>query len=124
MSEFAIFDVSKWPTVNLKLSGSPESLEEFEDYLSGFDLLYNKKKKINMVIDATDIGNVHLYYIARQAFHMHANELNTKKYVNKIALVVTSKITTKLLNSLFSMRKPVCSTKLFKTIGDANTWIS
>ena len=54
MTDFAVFDVSKWPNVHIKLTGVPENLEEFEDYLEGFDLLYGKKKKFNLIIDSSD----------------------------------------------------------------------
>lgn len=124
MTDFAVFDVSNWPVVHVKLTGVPEDLEEFEDYLSGFDLLYDKKRQFNMIIDSTNIGNVSMYYIARQAFHMHNNEDKTNKYVNKVALVVTTDFTTTLLNALFSMRKPVCETELFKSVEEAKEWVS
>jgi hypothetical protein len=123
MPDFAVFDVSKWPVVHVKLTGVPEDLEEFEDYLSGFDLLYGKKRRFNMIIDSTDIGDVSMYYIARQSFHMHSNEDKTKEYVDKVALVVTADFTTTLLNALFSMRKPVCETELFKSVEEAKEWV-
>ena len=119
MTDFAVFDVSSWPIVHVKLTGVPEDLEEFEDYLSGFDLLYGKKRRFNMIIDSTKIGNVSMYYIARQAFHMHSNENKTKEYVDKVALVVTMDFVTKLLNTLFSMRKPACNTQIFKSVEEA-----
>ena len=105
MTEFAVFDVSKWPIVNVKLSGTPEDMTEFEDYLKGFDLLYERQRIFSLIIDSTDIGLISAYYIARQAFHMHSNEDNTKKYVKKVALIITSVSVRKLLNGLFQMRK-------------------
>ena len=123
MTEFAVFDVGKWPIVNVKLSGIPEDMTEFEDYLKGFDLLYERKRKFSLVIDSTDIGSISAYYIARQAFHMHSNEDNTKKYVKKVFLIITSVSVRKLLNGLFQMRKPVCEVEIFKCLDDCHQWI-
>ena len=123
MTDFAVFNVSNWPVVHVKLTGVPEDLEEFEDYLTGFELLYGKKRRFNLIIDSTDIGNVSMYYIARQAFHMHSNEEKTNEYVDKVALVVTADSVTTLLNALFSMKKPICETEVFNNICDAKKWI-
>ena len=123
MTDFAVFDVKKWPDVHIKLTGVPQNLEEFEDFLEGFDLLYGKKRKFNLIIDSSDIGNVSMYYISRQAFHMHINEENTKKYVGKVALVITADFMTTLLNTLFLIRKPVCKVEIFKSVGDAEEWV-
>lgn len=123
MTDFAVFDVRKWPIVNVKLSGVPEDMTEFEDYLKGFDLLYERKRKFSLIIDSTDIGSISAYYIARQAFHMHSNEDNTKKYVKKVALIITSVSVKKLLNGLFQMRKPVCEVEIFKCLDDCHQWI-
>lgn len=123
MTEFAVFDVGKWPIVNVKLSGVPEDMIEFEDYLKGFDLLYEKKRKFSLIIDSTEIGAISAYHIARQAFHMHSNENNTKKYVKKVALIITSDSIRKLLNGLFQMRSPVCEVEIFKCLDDCYQWI-
>lgn len=124
MTDFAVFDVSKWPDVYIKLSGVPENLEEFEDFLEGFDLLYGKKRRFNLIIDSSDIGNVSMYYIARQAFHMHRNEEKTREYVGKVALVITTDFMTTLLNTLFSLRKPACKVEIFKSIEEASEWVN
>ena len=123
MTEFAVFDVGRWPIVNVKLSGVPEDMIEFEDYLKGFDLLYEKKREFSLIIDSTEIGAISAYHIARQAFHMHSNENNTKKYVKKVALIITSDSVRKLLNGLFQMRKPVCEVEIFKCLDDCHQWI-
>ena len=83
MTEFAVFDVGRWPIVNVKLSGVPEDMIEFEDYLKGFDLLYEKKREFSLIIDSAEIGAISAYHIARQAFHMHSNENNTKNMLKK-----------------------------------------
>ena len=124
MTDFAVFDVCEWPIVNVKLSGVPEDMTEFEDYLKGFDLLYQKNREFSLIIDSTDIGVISPYYIARQAFHMHSNEDNTKRYVQKVALVITSVSVRKLLNGLFQMRKPVCKTEIFCCLDDCYDWIN
>jgi hypothetical protein len=123
MTEFAVFDVGRWPIVNVKLSGVPEDMIEFEDYLKGFDLLYEKKREFSLIIDSTEIGAISAYHIARQAFHMYSNENNTKKYVKKVALIITSDSVRKLLNGLFQMRKPVCEVEIFKCLDDCHQWI-
>lgn len=123
MTEFAVFDVSKWSIVNVKLTGVPEDMTEFEDYLKGYDLLYEKKLIFSLIIDSTNIGLISAYYIARQAFHMHSNEENTKKYVKKVALIITSDSVRKLLNGLFQLRNPVCEVKIFKCLDDCHQWI-
>ena len=58
MTEFAVFDVGRWPIVNVKLSGVPEDMIEFEDYLKGFDLLYEKKREFSLIIDSAEIGAI------------------------------------------------------------------
>ena len=50
---------------------------------------------------------------------MHSNEDNTKKYVEKVALVITSVSVRKLLNGLFQLRNPVCEIEIFKCLDDS-----
>jgi hypothetical protein len=122
--DFAVFDVKTWPIVTVTLEGEPQDSEEFEDYLSGFDLLYEKKRNFSLLIDATNIGTVQPFYVIRQAFHMHQKETETKKYVKKVALIITNDFAVKLLNTLFAMRKPVCKTEIFKNTREAKEWLN
>jgi hypothetical protein len=124
MTEFAKFNLKKWPIVEVTLNGIPSDYQEFEYYLQAFDLLYGKKKKFNLLIDATNVGNVSFVYVARQAMHMHQNEDKTKKYVSKIALIINSQFAKNLLKSLFQHRKPVCETKIFKLTESGQKWIN
>lgn len=123
MSEFAVFEVKSWPLVYLKLSGVPNNIEEFESYLKGFDLLYQQKRKFNLLIDTTYIENVSPYYIVRQGFHIHNNEEKTRNYVQKVALIIVHDFVKKIVNRLFSMRKPVCEFQIFDNIKEARNWI-
>ena len=123
MVNFAVFDVTKWPVVHVKLTGIPRCVEDFEDYLTGFDLLYENKQCFNLIIDSTDIGQVSMYYIARLAFHMHSREDKTKEYIGKVAIVVTTDFVTTLLNALFLMKKPVSETVIFNNIIEAKDWV-
>ena len=123
MSNFAKFDVRKWPTVYVNLKGSPKDVEEFEDYLQGFDMLYEKKRKFNLIVDASNLGKMSMYYVTRQAFHMHSSESKARKYVDRIGIVIVTKKITQLLNILFSMKKPACEVKIFKNIADAESWV-
>lgn len=123
MREFAIFDVSKWPVVIIKLKGVPKDLEEFEDYLQGYQMIYEKKQNVKFIIDASEIGHVSLYYISRQAFHMITNQNETEKYVRKVAIILKHQFVKKLLSTLFSLKPPVCHTEVFETFEDANSWL-
>lgn len=123
MTEFAVFDVSKWPIVIIKLKGVPRNLEEFEDYLQGYQMIYGRKQSVKFIIDASEIGNISLYYISRQAFHMITNQSDTEKYVRKVAIILKQQFAKKLLSTLFSFKRPVCPTEVFETFEDANLWL-
>jgi len=46
MSKFAIFDVKEWPVVKIEYNNIPKDLTEFEDYLKGFNLLYQQNRTL------------------------------------------------------------------------------
>ena len=123
MSKFAVFCLKEWPIVNLKLSGSPEDSEEFEDYLKWFEMLYEKGRKFKLMVDTSDIGSISYYYISRQAFHMYNNEHNTEKYIKKVGLVIKSEYVTNLLQTLLQWKEPKCEIKIFEDKKNCKEWL-
>ena len=68
-------------------------------------------------------------YLMGTPYNIYSNirdltEDNTKKYVEKVALVITSVSVRKLLNGLFQFRSPVCNTEIFESISKCYEWIN
>lgn len=122
MSQFAHCDITHWPLVLITLGECPRDNEDFEAYLSIFDVLYEKKEKFCLVIDARNVGWVYPSYIFKQAMHMMNKEAQTKAYVHRIALLITTPIAKNLLNLLFSIRTPTKPTEIFENLDTATRW--
>jgi len=123
MSKFAIFDVKEWPVVKIEYNNIPKDLTEFEDYLKGFNLLYQQNRKFNLLIDATNIGKVPVFYGVRQAFFMSENKEYTKKYVNKVAIILMSDGLMNMLKSVLNLNNQDCDIQTFKDINNAKQWL-
>ena len=123
MAQFAHCDVSRWPVVTITLAEHPRDDQDFKTYLSLFDILYAKKEKICVIIDARNVGWVSPSYIFKQAAHMMNKEAQTKAYVHRIALLITTPIAKMLLNLLYSIRTPARPTEIFQDLESAWLWV-
>lgn len=124
MSNFAVFDVKEWPIVKIKYNNIPEDSTEFEAYLEGFNMLYQQNKKFNLLIDATNIGKVPIFYGVRQAFFMNENKENTKKYVNKVAILLISDGLMNMLKSVLNFNTQDCEIRTFNNTNNARQWLN
>ena len=122
MSKFAIFDVKEWPIVKIEYNNTPKDLTEFEAYLEGFNILYQQNRKFNLLIDATNIGKIPVFYGVRQAFFMNENKEYTKKYVNKVAILISNGLMN-MLKSVLNFNNEDCEIRTFKNINDARHWL-
>jgi len=120
---FSQFDLSKWPLVEVTLNGSPQNKQEFEEYLSCFKALYDRKQMFSLVIDSTNVGWVPMSYLCRQAAFIKEIEPFSKIYLKKTAIVITSSIAATFLKIIFSIKPPVTETKTFPNTELAKTWV-
>lgn len=103
--------------------GQPKDDEECTAYLQLLDKVYLQKKKFIILYDARKIGWLSWKHIKRQAEFMKTKEPQTKLYMERAAVVVKSLSARSVLNTLFSIRKPVAPVHVFTNIHQAKDYL-
>lgn len=109
--------------IRLRYVSKPESMEEFEVYLNALKDLYTPKKPFSLLIDTRELsGFLSWKYLKRQADFMGESEPLARKYLHRLALVVTSPLVKTLIQTIFLIKAPVTPTETFHDDHFAETW--
>lgn len=114
----------KGTRVIIRLTGKPKSAQEVEEYLGKLEVIYQKKQKFVMLYDASLCAMPEYRYIRMQASFMETKEAETRKYVVRTAICVSSVIARTVLQTLFLLRKPTAPCQIFGTMEEAKQWLS
>jgi len=109
--------------IRLKYLSKPQSMDEFEVYLAALKDLYVPQKKFSLLIDTRDLpGILSWKYLKRQADFMVESEPMARKYIHRMALVVTSPLIKSLIQTIFLLKAPVTVTETFHDDTFAEKW--
>ncbi len=117
-------DTSKWPTVIIKLIGSPGSDQDLNDLFAAIDALYDNDKVFVMIIDLLDADYiVNPRYIYAMIQHMRKMTVYTKKYVPCLCLIVESSMMIRTIDYIKTIRSPEVPWYTFQTVNSAVEYI-
>jgi len=89
-----------------KLANVNES--EFIKYINDFDSILNKKNKIKLIFDLSEIFIKDILYTKQQNIFLNNNIDKINKYLIKSTIIINNDFIIKLINNLFfSIYKPI-----------------
>jgi hypothetical protein len=109
--------------VMVRFSGCPTCDGDVDTYLSDLNDVYEQEKKFVLLYDARNIGNITPKVMWRQASFMRKKDSHTKRLVTKCAIVLSSPLARKLLDTLFVIKPPACPLEVFDCIDEAKKYL-
>ncbi len=110
--------------VYVRFSNQSPTNEMIDKYLSEIEDVYNQKRKFIVLYDASDIsimiGPAQLY---RQVAFMQKKDAETREYLLRCAIVITSPFVKALLDGVFALKSPACELKIFNNVIDAKAFL-
>jgi len=119
---WATFYYTYWPVVYITLSGDITT-QDYDQFKNEFMSLYDRQQVFQVIIDTTGVGSVGMSYLSKQASFMKTTEAQSRKYLRRMAIVMTDPLIKMLLKSLFCLRKPVVPVKVVNSSDEAYTWL-
>lgn len=120
--DYAIFDTTNFPTVIVSFTGSQANEENFSNYLIKTKSLYNDKRELAIIFDATDASLPGIKYQKMQAEWLKTNEALMKKYCKGTAYVISNKLVRAILTAIFKFQKQPVPYLIVPTITEAKSW--
>jgi hypothetical protein len=120
MPYFAV-DRSTWPVVRVKFFDPPTD-DEFEDYLSALDALYEEEEPFAIVFDAREAAYLPARYRRRQAEWIRNNEEKIEAYLAGTAYVISSALLRTVLRGIFALQEQPAPYTVTDSIDDAHAW--
>lgn len=108
--------------VIVKLENSPSCDKEVVDYLHAIEKIYDKNERFIILYDCLNVDHVSWRHIWMQAKFMKDQEARTKQLMVRAAIVTRSS-SKKLLNILFTLRKPSCDLEVFDNMDRAKEYL-
>src|SRR5689334_6009683 len=107
MDNYGIIDVSKWPTVIIKLIGGPKSDQDLQKLFDDIDSLYARQEIFVVIFDLHQadylIDPRYIYSMVKQMQKMH---IYTQMYIACLCLVVSSPMMAQTIEWVKRLRAP------------------
>ena len=106
---WATYDDSKFPIINVKMTGVPENDDDFQDFLTKWDSYnYNRNNQPYIFIfDTTEVGFVNIKYSFRMSSFIKQLKASEHQYLRG-SIIVTGGVWSKfLLKVIFWTQRPV-----------------
>ena len=111
---FAIYDMSNFPDVNVKLENTINNQDDFNNFINNWLLLYSFEKDFTLTFDTKDVGFIHPKYALFMAIFIKTikDKYKNKQYLKHSTIYVYNYYVFYLLKLIFSIEKPVATVKL------------
>jgi hypothetical protein len=109
--------------VIVKYKGSPVSNEEIDMYLKKLHEIYKLKKNFVIMYDVRNIGIVMPAQLMRQVTFMRARDDETKKLVERCAVVVSTQVARITISTLFKLKPPACPLQVLDSLDHAKNYL-
>ena len=113
----------KGSRVVVRFNSVPKDDKDCSDYLHRLNYIYKKKQKFVILFDAYNVGFVSLKHIKKQVNFMRNKEEETRKYMVRAAILVSSSVSKLVVNSIFAIKKPVVPCRVFVNAEEAKAYL-
>lgn len=123
-SSFVSIYTQWWPHIQVTFGTHPKSKSEFDQYLQWVESFYDQKKPFKVLFDGSAVSFQCMRYVHEQVAFMRRNEENTKKYMKRAAIVVSSSIAKQIVELIFRLKPPATPMKIFNDLEEAWLWLT
>ncbi len=111
--------------VEIKFNGKPCCGNEIDEYLQKVQKIYLQKRKCQILYDATHIGIItNKTYLGKLIGFMRSFDEDTKKYVDRAAIVVCDKTVRSILKGIFLVKPPSCPLQIVTSVQRAKVFLA
>ena len=104
---FAKYDLNKWPMVYITMVGNIKSYLEYNEFTTTWLNLYDKSEPFTMLFDATNFGEVSIFYAIKMAMFIKKIKRKSPQYLQKSIIMLQSNWLKHLINLMFFIESPV-----------------
>lgn len=104
---FAKYDLNKWPMVYITMVGNIKSYLEYNEFTITWLNLYDKSEPFTMLFDATNFGEVSIFYAIKMAMFIKKIKRKSPQYLQKSIIMLQSNWLKHLINLMFFIESPV-----------------
>jgi hypothetical protein len=122
--KYANFDISDLSLVRITFTGNKPTDESFNAYLDELESLYNQRKPLGIIFDATKAVAPKLSYQKLQAQWLNEHWLLIKNYCKGTAYVIPSAPIRLVLKMIFSFQNQPVPYKIFSKMEEAVEWLN
>ena len=109
--------------VVVRFEGQPSD-QELDIYLNEVGNIYLRQLPFYILYDATNIGLLTPSQIKKQVNFMREHDAETRKWIKRRAIVVTSSWARTALDAIFRLKPPACDLKIVATCDLAKKYLS
>lgn len=103
---FATYDLSKWPLVYINMNGDIKRYVDYKQFTNTWLELYNKLEPFTMLFDATNFGEVSIFYAIKMAMFIKKIKRKRPQYLQKSIIMLESKWLKHLVGLMFFIESP------------------
>ena len=124
MKKYATIDSSNHPTINVTFTGEQATDDNFVFYMQEVKAVYEQKKKVAIVFDATNAVFPAMKYQKMQADWLKENEQLMKDFCLGTAYIIPNLVIRNVLKAIFAFQKQQVEYLVCKNRTDAQIWIN
>jgi hypothetical protein len=110
---FAEFDRTNFPIVKVTMNSSPESLEDFQDFLNKWTELYEEQNDFSFIFDTQSVTNPPLKYSIKMSQFIKNLRKRDYQYLQKSIILINSNKVQWMLDFIFLIQPPVAPVYIY-----------
>ena len=122
--KYAIVETDEFPMVTVRFTGNAANQENFSTYLIELKEIYDQKKELAILFDASLAVFPGITYQKQQALWLKENEDLMKEYCLGTAYVIPNLIIRNVLKAIFKFQKQPIPYYVSSEISEAEDWIN
>ena len=112
---FAKYNLSKWPLVYIDMVGDIKTYVDYKQFASTWMGLYDKLEPFTMLFDATNFGDVSVFYAIKMAMFIKKIKRKRPQYLQKSIIMLESKWLKHLVGLMFFIETPAAPVYVYYT---------
>lgn len=112
---FATYNLDKWPFVYIKLKGDIKQYSDYKEFTNTWLDLYNKCEPFTMLFDATEFGDVSIFYAIKMAMFIKKIKRKRPQYLQKSVIMLQGKWLKHLIGLMFFIESPAAPVYVYYT---------
>lgn len=112
---FAKYNLSKWPLVYIDMVGDIKTYVDYKQFTSTWMGLYDKLEPFTMLFDATNFGDVSVFYAIKMALFIKKIKRKRPQYLQKSIIMLESKWLKHLVGLMFFIETPAAPVYVYYT---------